>query len=403
MKDAFIYDIVRTPRGMGHHGGALHEIKTVDLLAAALAALCQRSGIQSDLVEDIILGCVQPDDDQGFNLATAAALATAWPGNISGLQLSRHAASGLEAINLAATKIRSGWGNTFIAGGVESMSRVRKSEHESPLWQDPELLAGGSAIPPGISADLIATQEGFTREALDAWAARSRRQALLAWENGWFGKSIIPIYDRNQLGILDRDEFLLAPAIDEEACKHLDPAFSNLGTQGFDSMALHRFPEIESIHHLHTQANSSFSADGAALALLGNGAVDDKGKKLHPRAKIIGLANVCEDPMQGAAAAAKAAKKALHLAGLQASAIDLWECAELYAADALKFQLDMGIDTDKLNVNGGAIATGCPLGAHSAMLLSALIDELERRGQNRGVVAVYTHDGMGVATVIECC
>lgn len=397
LKDAFLYDIVRTPRGFGHTGGALYELKPVDILAAILEALRQRTGIDPNLIEDVIIGCAHPVDDQGFNIAKAALLSIAWPNNISGMQLSRHCASGLEAINLAATKIRSGWGSLFLAGGMESMSRIPGKGHGSPVWHDAELLAESSTIPLGLSADLVATMEGFSREALDNWATRSHEKARQAWQSGYFSKAVIPIYDLNGLPVLLEDEFLKNPN-PSEALVRLLPAFAESGAVGFDGVALQRFPEVEAVRHLHTQGNTAFAADGACVALLGDRSTAGD---LKARAKIIAIANVCEDPIIGLAAAAKAAKRALEFAKLNPSAVDLWECSELFAADALKFQHDMGIDENKLNVNGGAIAMGYPLGAHSAIMLGTLLDELERRDLKIGVTATYTHGGMGVATIIE--
>ncbi|MCO6477212.1 MAG: acetyl-CoA C-acetyltransferase [Phaeodactylibacter sp.] len=399
MPEAYIYDALRTPRGRGKSRGALYEVKPVDLLAATLRALQERTAIAPEELDDAVVGCVTPIDDQGFNIARAALLHAGWGDAVSGIQVNRYCASGLEAVNLAAMKVRSGWESLVLAGGVESMSRIPIGSDGGPLMYDPELVNRVNSIPQGVSADLIATLEGFSREALDAYAYNSHQRAQQAWENGYFRHSIIPIYDRNGLLILDKDEHI-RPDTTLEALSQLPPAFEALGRQGFDEMALHKYPTLERIHHLHTAGNSSGIVDGAALALVGS---KEKGESLglRPRARILSAATVSVDPTLMLSGPAPAARKALQQAGMNAKDIGLWECNEAFASVVLKFQREMKIADSKINVNGGAIAMGHPLGATGAMLLGTLLDEMERRDTDTGLVTLCVGGGMGVATVIE--
>ncbi|MCB0551291.1 MAG: acetyl-CoA C-acetyltransferase [Phaeodactylibacter sp.] len=399
MPEAYIYEALRTPRGRGKSQGALYEVKPIDLLSATLNALRQRASIAPGELDDTVIGCVTPIDDQGYNVAKAALLHTGWGEAVSGMQVNRYCASGLEAVNLAAMKVRSGWEGLVLAGGVESMSRIPIGSDGGPLMYDPELITRANSIPQGISADLIATLEGFRREELDAYAYDSHKRAHQAWENGFFDRSIVPIYDRNGLLILGRDEHI-RPDTTLEALAQLPPAFESPGRQGFDEMALHQYPTLERIQHPHTAGNSSGIVDGAALVLVGS---REKGEALglKPRARVLSAATVSVDPTLMLTGPAPAARKAMELAGMKTKDIDLWECNEAFASVVLKFQREMKIPESKLNVNGGAIAMGHPLGATGAMLLGTLLDEMERQNKNTGLVTLCVGGGMGVATIIE--
>ncbi|MCB9287453.1 MAG: acetyl-CoA C-acetyltransferase [Lewinellaceae bacterium] len=399
MPEAYIYDSLRTPRGRGKSRGALYEVKPMDLLAAAVRALRQRTALPPEELDDAVIGCVTPIGDQGYNIAKAALLHAGWGNSVSGMQVNRYCASGLEAINLAAMKVRSGWEELVLAGGVESMSRIPIGSDGGPLMYDPELITRANSIPQGVSADLIATLEGFSREELDACAYHSHQRARHAWENGYFNRSIIPIYDRNGLLILDKDEHI-RPNTTLDALSKLPPAFASAGWEGFDEMALHAFPELEGIRHLHTAGNSSGIVDGAALALVGS---KEKGEALglKPRARILAAATVSVDPTLMLTGPAPAARKALKQAGMKSGDVDLWECNEAFASVVLKFRREMEVDDAIINVNGGAIAMGHPLGATGAMLLGTLLDEMERQDKATGLVTLCVGGGMGVATVIE--
>ena len=397
--EAYIYDAIRTPRGKGKTDGALYEIKPIDLLATVLEALKERNQLDTSLVEDMIIGCVNPIGDQGSNIAKAALLYAGWASNVSGLQLNRFGASGLEAVNLGAMKIRSGWGELLLAGGVESMSRTPIGSDGGPMRFDPDLVNTINAIPQGIAADLIATIEGFDRLAVDSYALQSQARALHAQKEGYFQQATIPIYDNNGLLILEEDECLY-PETTMESLGELKPAFTELGQWGYDEIALHKYPTVEKVEHVHTAGNSSGIVDGAALLLLGS---LEKGKALglKPRAKIKAAATTSVEPTIMLTGPTSAAKKALSFAGMQPQDIQLWECHEAFAAIPLKFQRDLDIDPELLNVNGGAIALGHPLGASGAILLGGLLDELERRDLQFGLLSVSANGGMGVSTIIE--
>lgn len=399
MRNAYIYESLRTPRGKGKSSGSLYELKPIDLLGTLLKAMEQRLHLQTEWVEDALIGCVSPIGDQGSNIAKAALLHAGWSEQVSGLQLNRFCASGLESVNLAAMKVRSGWEDLIIAGGLESMSRVPIGSDGGPLIDDPEVINKINYLPQGVAADLIATIEGFDRDRLDQYALRSQQLAFQAQSDGYFDQSIIPIHDPNGLVILDKDEHL-RPNTSEEKLAVLPPAFETIGLQGFDEMALHKYPYVEKIHHVHTAGNSSGIVDGAALTLIGS---KEAGKKIDTkaRAKIVAAANVSVDPTIMLSGPAPAAQKALQQAGMNKKDIDLWECNEAFAAVVLKFQKEMDIPMDLINVNGGAIAMGHPLGATGTMLLGTLLDELERRDLNTGLVTLCVGGGMGVATIIE--
>lgn len=399
MTEAFLFESLRTPRGRGDRTGALYEVKPIDLLAILLRTLRDRLDLPTAAVGDLLIGCVTPVDDQGANLAKAALLHSGWDARVSGLQLNRFCASGLEAVNLGAMKIRSGWEEMVVAGGVESMSRVPLGSDGGPMAYDPEVINGINYIPPGIAADLLASMEGFDREAIDHYALCSQQRAEAARKSGFFDRTLIPIHDFNGMPVLTADEHL-RPGTTPEALAALPPAFAEAGSQGFDAMALHRYPLLERIRHVHTAGNSAGTADGASLILLGSRA---KGEALGltPRARIRAAAAVSVEPMLMLTGPVAAARQALRMAGLQPSDIDLWECNESFAAVVLKFQQELKIDEEHLNVNGGAIAFGHPPGATGAMLIGALMDELERRDLQTGLVAMSAGDGTGVATVIE--
>ncbi len=399
MIEAYIFDALRTPRGKGKRGGALYEVKPIDLLATALKALQSRNTLPTNEVDDVVIGCVTPINDQGYNIAKAALLHANWNHRVGGIQINRFCASGLEAINLAAMKIHSGLETLVVAGGTESMSRVPLGSDGGPLLSDPGLLNRINYVPQGISADLIATIEGFTRGQVDAYALQSQQRAHHAQEQGYFKNAITPIYDRNGLVMLSEDEYI-RPETTLDGLATLKPAFAKIGEQGSDQMALHCYPMLESISHVHTAGNSSGIVDGAALVLVGS---KEKGEALglKPRARIVATGNVSVDPTIMLTGPAPASQLALKRAGMETKDIDLWECNEAFASVVLKFQRDMKLDDDRINVNGGSIALGHPLGATGAMLMGTLLDELERRDLQTGLVTLCAGGGMGVATIIE--
>lgn len=399
MSEAYIYDALRTPRGKGKSRGALYEVKPVDLLSATLDALQTRHPINPGQLDDTIIGCVTPIDDQGYNIGQAALLNSGWETSGGSMQINRYCASGLEAVNLAAMKVRSGWGHLVLAGGIESMSRIPMGSDGGALLFDPEVMSKAHYLPQGVAADLISTLEGFSRDMLDEYAYQSQQRARHAMDEGYFAKSLVPIYDKCGLLILDRDE-AVRPEMTREKLSQLPPAFKQLGQMGFDAMALERYPVLENIKHHHTAGSSSGIVDGAALVLVGS---EEGGTKagLKPRACIKAVATVSVDPTLMLTGPAPAAQKALRLAGMEAGDIDLWECNEAFAAVVLKFQRTLKIPDSKLNVNGGAIAMGHPLGATGAMLLGTLLDELERQDKQTGCVTLCAGGGMGIATIIE--
>ena len=399
MQEALIFDLVRTPRGKGKPSGALYEVKPIDLLTTCLEALRKRNHFETSFVDDVLIGCVTPVGDQGFNIARTSLLNAGWDYNVSGIQLNRLCASGLEAVNFAAMRIRAGWEHLFVAGGVESMSRVPIGSDGGPLLFDPEFTEKIGYVPQGISADLIAALEQFDRKMLDEYALRSHDLANQAWENGHFRKSIIPIHDRNGILLLDKDEDI-RPDTNLEQLAALPSAFKTNGELGYDTIAMAKYPELESIPHVHTAGNSCGIVDGASTILLGSPEIAEK-LDIQPRAKIIATANTSVDPTLMLTGAISASRLALKRASMEIADIDLWECNEAFAAIPLKFQQALNIDLDKLNVNGGAIAMGHPLGATGAMLMGKLVDELERRDLKTGLVTIGVGSGMGVATVIE--
>jgi acetyl-CoA C-acetyltransferase len=401
MREAYIFDAVRTPRGKGKTSGTLYEVRPIQLLKTVLDALQQRNNLNTSEIDDAIIGTVTPVGDQGGNIAKAGLLYSGWSDRVGGVQINRFCTSGLEAINLAATKIRSGWEDMIVAGGVESMSRVRMVSDAGALIFDPDVISNVGYLPQGVSADLIATLEGYSREDIDTQALMSQIKAAFAQENGFFNRSLIPIKDINGLTILAHDEYIYVNSTLEDLAK-LPLSFADAGHYGFDAMASKKYAMLEKIRHVHTAGNSSGFADGAAVALIGT---KEKGEAmgLKPRAKILSLGSVSCEPTIMLKGAVPAIKKALERAKMNVKDIDLWEINEAFASVILSTQRDLNIDNQLLNVNGGAIAMGHPLGATGTMLMITLLDEMERRNLSTGVVALPAGGGMGVATVIERC
>lgn len=400
MTEAYIYDSIRTPRGKGKKNGTLHEVKAIDLLATLFRSLKSRNGnFDTGLVDDVVIGCVSPVGEQGSDIAKFAPMYADWDYKVPGVQINRFCSSGLEAINMAAMKVRSGWESLVVAGGVESMSRVAMGSDGGAWYLDPAVNSTLGFIPQGVSADLIATLEGFTRTDVDKYAIRSHQRAANARTNGYFSQSIIPVKDQNNLDILKYDETIRDDA-NMEVLSSLSPSFEIMGQYGFDAVALLKYSTLEKINHVHTPGNSSGIVDGAALTLIGS---EEAGKRagLTPRARIIAAAVTSAEPTIMLTGPAPAAQKALQIAGLKAKDIDLWEMNEAFASAVLRFQKDMQISDEILNVNGGAIAMGHPLGATGSIILGTLLDELERRNLKRGLATLCVGGGMGVATIIE--
>jgi len=399
MADALIFDAVRTPRGKGKKDGSLHEVKPVDLLAGLLQQFQARVGFDPAEVDDVVMGCVTPVGEQGAVIPKTAVLKAGWPHTVAGVQVNRFCASGLEAVNLAAQKVASGWEDLVIAGGVESMSRVPMGSDGGAWAQDPETNAVTGFVPQGIGADLIATLDGFTREDVDAYALESQRRAAAAQAEGRFDRSVIPVRDALGQVILARDEFI-KPQTTLQGLAALKPSFAEMGALGFDAVALQRYPQVERIHHVHTAGNASGIVDGAAAVLIGGEAMGSR-LGLTPRARVLATALCGADPTIMLTGPVPATRKALAKAGLTVHDIDLFEVNEAFAAVPMRFMREMAVPHDKVNVNGGAIALGHPLGATGAMLLGTLIDELERRQLKRGLVTLCVGGGMGIATIVE--
>lgn len=398
-EDVFLFDAVRTPRGRGRPGGALYEVKPIDLIVTLLEALERRNELDTERVDDIILGVVNPLGEQGSVLPKSAALLRGWSQRICGVQLNRFCASGLEAINTAAAKIACGQSDLIVAGGVESMSRVPMGSDGGPWAEDVATSVATKFVPQGISADLIATLDGSDRARVDDFAVGSHRKASAASLNGHFAASMIAVRDRSGLAILEEDELIRHDA-SLDALAKLKPSFHSVGAAGFDDIARVRYPEVKEISHVHTAGNSSGIADGAALVLLGSA---EAGRRagLTPRARISHAAVTSGDPTIMLTEPAPVTRKVLERAGLSADDVDLFEANEAFASVVLRFMSELGVEEDRINVNGGAIAMGHPLGATGAILVSTLVDELERREQRRGLVTLCTASGMGIATLIE--
>ena len=399
--EAFIYDAVRTPRGRGKDTGSLHASKPVSLVVGLIDELRKRNpGLDPAAVEDFVLGCVTPVGEQGANIARTAALAAGFESSGPGLQVNRFCASGLEAVNIAAAKVRSGWEELIIAGGVESMSRVPMGTDGGPWAMDPETAYATSFVPQGVSADLIATLEGFSRDDVDLYAAESQTRAGKALAEGRFAQSVIPVLDLNGQVVLGADEFP-RPGTTPESLGGLKPSFAALGEQGgFDAVALQKYHWVEKINHVHTPGNSSGIVDGAALVLIGS---EQAGNAMGMRARgrIVSTGVVATEPTIMLTGPGPSALKALARAGMTVDQIDLFEVNEAFAAVVMKFMKDLKVPHEKVNVNGGAIALGHPLGATGAVILGTVLDELERRDQRFGLCTLCIGGGMGVATIIE--
>ena len=399
MTEAYIYDAVRTPRGKGKKDGSLHEVKPVDLLAGLLVKLQKRLDFDPTQLDDVVMGVVSPIGEQGSVIAKTAALKAGWDFRVAGMQINRFCASGLEAVNIAAQKVASGWEDLVVAGGVESMSRVPIGSDGGAWAQDPATNFATGFVPQGIGADLIATLGGWSREDVDRFALASQQRASAAQAAGRFDRSVIAVEDEIGLPVLDRDEFI-KPRTTLEGLSQLKLAFGELGAMGFDAVALARYPQVERIEHVHTAGNSSGIVDGAAAVLIGSEA---KGRALGlaPRGRIVATALSGADPTIMLTGPMPASRKVLAKAGLTIDDIDLFEVNEAFAAVPMRFMAEMGVPHEKVNVNGGAIALGHPLGATGAMLLGTLLDELERRQLKRGLITLCVGGGMGIATIIE--
>ncbi|UGY94467.1 acetyl-CoA C-acetyltransferase [Streptomyces gobiensis] len=399
--DAFVYDAIRTPRGRGKASGALHGTKPIDLVVGLIDEIRRRfPDLDPAAIDDVVLGVVSPHSDQGSDIAKIAAIAAGLPDTVAGLQENRFCASGLEAVNLAAAKVRSGWEDLILAGGVESMSRVPLGSDGGAWAMDPMTSFDTGFVPQGIGADLIATMEGFSRRDVDEFAALSQERAAKAWKDGRFDRSVVPVRDRNGLTVLDHDEHL-RPGTTADSLAGLKPSFAVIGDMGgFDAVALQKYHWVEKIDHVHHAGNSSGIVDGAALVAIGSGEIGQR-YGLEPRARILSAAVSGADPTIMLTGPAPASRKALAKAGLTIDDIDLVEINEAFAAVVLRYVKDMGLDLEKVNVNGGAIAMGHPLGATGAMILGTLIDELARRDQRYGLATLCVGGGMGIATVIE--
>ncbi len=400
MSDAYIYDAVRTPRGRGKVDGSLHEVSTLGLAVTALSAIKARNKLKGFEVDDVILGCVDPVGEAGGDVARASALAAGFGDSVPGVQINRFCASGLDAVNFAAAQVMSGQHDLTIGGGVESMSRVGIGASGGAWPVDPTIAIPSYFMPQGVSADLIATKYGFSREDVDAYAVESQKRAALAWEEGRFKRSIAPVKDVNGLVILDRDEHL-RPGTDMQSLGGLKPSFTLMGELGgFDAVAIQAHPELESVNHVHHAGNSSGIVDGAAAVLIGSLAAGERmGAK--PRAKIRAFANIGSEPAMMLTGPIDVTKKLLARAKMTIADIDLIEVNEAFAAVVLRFLQAFAADPAKVNVNGGAIALGHPLGATGAMLLGTALDELERSGKAIALVTLCIGAGMGTATIIE--
>ena len=398
-QEAYIYAAIRTPRGKGRANGALHGVTPIQLLQTLLKTLRQRCLPETALVDDLMVGCVTPVGEQGANLARTALLAAGWDEGVPGIQVNRFCASGLETVNLAAAKVRAGWADLIVAGGVESMSRVPIGADGGALMDDPIISQQIGFVPQGIGADLIATLEGFSRQDVDGYALLSQQRAAHAAAQGYF-KSLIPVTNEAGQVLLAHDEHM-RPKTTLEGLATLNPAFQAMGEARYDTIALAKYPTITAINHVHTAGNASGIVDGAALVLIGSKEAGGR-LGLRPRARIVATALVGTEPTIMLTGPAPATRKALRLAGMTLDDIDLFEVNEAFAAVVLKFMRDMAlVEEDRVNVNGGAIALGHPLGATGAMLLGTALDELERRDQSTALITLCAGGGMGIATIIE--
>jgi len=400
MTDALIFDHVRTPRGRGRPDGSLHRITPIELAAQSLRAIRDRNGLDTRVVDDVVLGCVTPIGEQGADIARVAALVAGFDETVPGKQLNRFCASGLEAVNTAAAQVMSGQSDVAIGGGVESMSRVPMGADGGAWAIDPQVAWHQYFVPQGISADLIATLDGYSRETVDAYAVESQRRAAHAQQSGWFDRSIVAVTDGGGETALARDEYL-RPGTGLADLAKLKPAFAQLGEEvGFDTVAIQKYPQVEAIEHVHTAGNSSGIVDGAAAVLIGS---PRSGRRagLKPRARIRAFASIGSEPTIMLTGPAAASRKALKRARMKPGDIDLWEINEAFASVVLRFMRDLALVPDRVNVNGGAIALGHPLGATGAMILGTVLDELERRNLATALVTLCVGAGMGTATIIE--
>jgi len=396
---AYIYDAVRTPRSKGKTSGSLYEVKPIDLGAGLLRGLQARHDLDTSYVDDVVMGCVTPVGEQGSDVAKMIVQNADWHESVPGVQLDRFCASGLEAVNIAAQKIASGWEDLVLAGGIECMSRVPMGSNGGAMGGDTAFADKTGFVPQGIGADVIANLEGWSREDVDTYAVESQRRAAHARDNGYFDKSVMPVRDKNGIIILERDDFI-KPGTTLEALGGLKASFELHGSIGFDDVILRKYPQLERVEHVHTPGNSSGIVDGASAVLIGS---EKAGKDLGltPRARILATAVLSTDPIIMLTGPGPAAKKALQKAGLKASDIDLWEINEAFASVAMRYMKDLDISHEITNVNGGAIAMGHPLGATGAMLVSTMVDELERRGLKRAMLSLCVGGGMGISTIIE--
>ena len=400
MADAFIYDAIRTPRGRGKADGALHEVTALNLAAQTLAAVKDRNKLDPALVDDVVLGCVDPVGEAGGDIARAAALVAGLGDDVPGVQINRFCASGLDAVNFAAAEVMSGQHEMTIGGGAESMSRVGIGASGGAWPVDPSIAVTTYFLPQGISADLIATKYGFSRDDVDAYAVESQKRAAKAWDEGRFKNSVIPVKDVNGLTILAKDEHM-RPGTTMQTLASLQPSFVQMGEMaGFDAVAVQRYPEVEAVNHVHTPGNSSGIVDGAAAVLIGSKAAG-KAAGLKPRARIRQFANIGSEPSIMLTGPSPVTEKVLKKAGMTKKDIDLWELNEAFASVVLRYMQALNISHDKINVNGGAIAMGHPLGATGAMILGTVLDELERRDKETALVTLCIGVGMGTATIIE--
>jgi acetyl-CoA C-acetyltransferase len=400
MADAFIYDAIRTPRGRGKADGALHEVTALNLAAQTLAAVKDRNKLDPALVDDVVLGCVDPVGEAGGDIARAAALVAGLGDDVPGVQINRFCASGLDAVNFAAAEVMAGQHEMTIGGGAESMSRVGIGASGGAWPVDPSIAVTTYFLPQGISADLIATKYGFSRDDVDAYAVESQKRAAKAWDEGRFKNSVIPVKDVNGLTILAKDEHM-RPGTTMQTLASLQPSFVQMGEMaGFDAVAVQRYPEVEAVNHVHTPGNSSGIVDGAAAVLIGSKAAG-KAAGLKPRARIRQFANIGSEPSIMLTGPIPVTEKVLKKAGMTKKDIDLWELNEAFASVVLRYMQALNISHDKINVNGGAIAMGHPLGATGAMILGTVLDELERRDKETALVTLCIGVGMGTATIIE--
>lgn len=400
MADAYVYDAVRTPRGRGKSDGSLHEVTALNLATQALAAVKERNKLDPLLVDDVVLGCVDPVGEAGGDIARVSAIMAGFGNEVPGIQINRFCASGLDAVNFAAAEVMSGQHDMTIGGGVESMSRVGIGASGGAWPMDPSIAIKSYFLPQGISADLIATKYGFSRDDVDAYAVESQKRAAKSWEEGRFKKSVVPVKDVNGITLLDKDEHM-RPSTTMQTLGQLNPSFVQMGEMaGFDAVAVQRYPEIEAINHVHTPGNSSGIVDGAAAVLIGN---EEAGKRagLKPRARIKAFANIGSEPSIMLTGPIPVSEKVLKKAGMTTKDIDLWELNEAFASVVLRYMQGLNIPHDKINVNGGAIAMGHPLGATGAMILGTVLDELERSGKETALVTLCIGIGMGTATIIE--